>query len=181
MKKITFKNLVNLLKSNGLLAVAGGLLLMSCGSQMGYTETDGVYYDPSRDTLPEGTVMNSGNRVGEYYDYQATDSTNKYLNTDNRNENWRDNSTSDWGNYNGTDTYYNDSSWGYPSVGVHLSALAECMIRGVIIHIMGITVLFMGTTILTMVTTALIMATIILIMVTVLMVMDITTVIMGVS
>lgn len=114
MKKITFKNLVNLLKSNGLLAVAGGLLLMSCGSQMGYTETDGVYYDPSRDTLPEGTVMNSGNRVGEYYDYQATDSTNKYLNTDNRNENWRDNSTSDWGNYNGTDTYYNDSSWGYP-------------------------------------------------------------------
>ena len=73
MKKITFKNLVNLLKSNGLLAVAGGLLLMSCGSQMGYTETDGVYYDPSRDTLPEGTVMNSGNRVGEYYDYQATE------------------------------------------------------------------------------------------------------------
>ena len=73
MKKITYKKLFNSLKSRGLLTVVGGLLMMSCVPQMGYSETDGVYYDPNRDTLPEGTVMNSGNRVGEYYDYQAND------------------------------------------------------------------------------------------------------------
>ena len=113
MKKITYKNLPQILKSQAVLAVAGGLILMSCGSQMGgYSETDGVYYDPNRDTLPEGTVMNSGNWVGEYYDYQATDDQNKYLNADNRNEQWKE-QNSDWGSYSGTDTYYNDT-WGYP-------------------------------------------------------------------
>jgi hypothetical protein len=36
----------------------------------GYSETDGVYYDPNKDTLPEGVIINDGgNRVGEYYDY----------------------------------------------------------------------------------------------------------------
>ena len=114
MKKITYKNFLELLKSKTVLAVSGGLILMSCGTQVGgYTETDGIYYDPNKDTLPEGTVMNSGNRVGEYYDYQQTDNSNKYLNSENRNENWRENQNSDWGNYAGTDTYYNDN-WGYP-------------------------------------------------------------------
>ncbi|MCW4452030.1 prolyl-tRNA synthetase [Kaistella sp. BT6-1-3] len=113
MEKITYKNLPQILKSKVVLALAGGLILMSCGSQMGgYSETDGVYYDPNRDTLPEGTVMNSGNRVGEYYDYQATDDQNKYLNSENRNESWKD-QNSDWGNYAGTDIFYNDT-WGYP-------------------------------------------------------------------
>ena len=69
MEKITYKNLPQILKAKVVLAVAGGLILLSCGSQMGgYSETDGVYYDPNKDTLPEGTVMNSGNRVGEHYD-----------------------------------------------------------------------------------------------------------------
>ena len=114
MKKFTYKTLSELLKSKAVLAVAGGLLLMSCGSQMGgYSETDGVYYDPNRDTLPEGTVMNSGNRIGEYYDYKATDDQNKYLNAENRNESWKNDPNSDWGNYAGTDTFYNDT-WGYP-------------------------------------------------------------------
>ena len=113
MEKITYKNLPQILKSKVVLAVAGGLILLSCGSQMGgYSETDGVYYDPNKDTLPEGTVMNSGNRVGEYYDYQATDDQNKYLNSDNRNESWKE-ANSDWGSYAGTDVFYNDT-WGYP-------------------------------------------------------------------
>ena len=67
MKKFTHKNLLGLLKSKAVLAISSSLILTSCVIQTGgYSETDGVYYDPNRDTLPEGTVMNSGNRVGEY-------------------------------------------------------------------------------------------------------------------
>ncbi|WP_313501490.1 prolyl-tRNA synthetase [Kaistella carnis] len=114
MKNITYKNVLNLLKSKSVLAVMGGLLLSSCMTTMGgYSETDGVYYDPNRDTLPEGMVMSNGNRIGDYYDYQAVDDQNKYLNAENRNQNWQDAQDSDWGIYTGTDTYYNDY-WGYP-------------------------------------------------------------------
>ncbi|HCN11911.1 MAG TPA: hypothetical protein DIS75_06180 [Chryseobacterium sp.] len=117
MKKFTHKNLLGLLKSKAVLAISSSLILTSCVIQTGgYSETDGVYYDPNRDTLPEGTVMNSGNRVGEYYDYQANDDQNKYLNSDNRNQSWKDNKNSDWGNYTGTDTYYSDN-WGYSPFG----------------------------------------------------------------
>jgi hypothetical protein len=71
MKRNIHKNLLGMLKSKGILAISGGLLLVSCGAQMGgYSETDGVYYDPNKDTLPEGVIINDGgNRVGEYYDY----------------------------------------------------------------------------------------------------------------
>ena len=58
MKNSTYKNLLEIFKSKGILAVSGGLLLVSCGAQMGgYTETDGVYYDPNKDVIPEGIVM----------------------------------------------------------------------------------------------------------------------------
>ena len=78
MKRNIHKNLLGLLKSKGILAVSGGLLLMSCGAQMGgYSETDGVYYDPNKDTLPEGVIINGGgNRVGEYYDYYQDSNVN---------------------------------------------------------------------------------------------------------
>ncbi len=111
MKKFTHKNLLSLLTSKLVLAVSGSMILTSCVIYTGgYTETDGVYYDPNRDTLPEGVAMNGGNRVGDYYDYQYDDQ-NKYLNSDNRNQKWIESPNSDWGNYNGTVTYYSD--WGY--------------------------------------------------------------------
>lgn len=116
-----------MLKSRGILAVAGGLLLMSCGAQMGgYSETDGVYYDPNKDTLPEGVIVNNqGNRVGEYYDYYQDDSNliqNSQINAaeqDNRYNNWssydwNNNATdSDWGSFAGSQTNYYDNSWGW--------------------------------------------------------------------
>ena len=114
MKIITYKKSIGLLKSNAVLAVLGGLLLSSCGATMGgYSETDGVYYDPNSDTIPVGVVMNSGNQVGEYYDYQQMDDQNIYLNSENRNQSWQESQNSDWGDFTGTETYYNDS-WGYP-------------------------------------------------------------------
>ena len=33
----------------------------------GYTETDGVYYDPNKDVIPEGIVMPEPNQVDEVY------------------------------------------------------------------------------------------------------------------
>ncbi|WP_226064632.1 hypothetical protein [Kaistella polysaccharea] len=115
MKNITYKNLRFLLPKSALLAVVGSLFLASCVSPLGgYTETDGVYYDPSTDTLPEGVMNNNGNRIGDYYDYQANDDQNKYLNNENRNQNWQDSQESDWGIFTGTDTYYSNNSWGYP-------------------------------------------------------------------
>lgn len=116
-----------MLKSKGVLAVASGLLLMSCGAQMGgYSETDGVYYDPNKDTLPEGVIINGneGNRVGEYYDYYQDDTNliqnaemnaaqqnNRYSNWND--SNWNSNATdSDWGNFAGSQTNYYDNSWG---------------------------------------------------------------------
>ena len=59
---------ITLIRKRALLLVAGSFLLISCGTQMGgYSETDGVYYDPNKDTLPEGVILNdSGNQVDEY-------------------------------------------------------------------------------------------------------------------
>ncbi|WP_156965047.1 hypothetical protein [Kaistella solincola] len=115
MKNITYKNLRFLLPKTALMAIAGSLFLASCTTTLGgYTETDGVYYDPSTDTLPEGMMNTEGNRIGEYYDYQANDDQNKYLNVENRNQRWQESDDSDWGNFTGTDTYYSNDSWSYP-------------------------------------------------------------------
>ena len=73
MKNSTYKNLLKIAKSKGSLAIFGGLILVSCGSQMGgYTETDGVYYDPNKDVIPEGIVLQEPqqNTVDEPYTYQ---------------------------------------------------------------------------------------------------------------
>ena len=37
----------------------------------GYTETDGVYYDPNKDVIPEGIVMPEPNQVDEVYAYES--------------------------------------------------------------------------------------------------------------
>ncbi|WES97831.1 prolyl-tRNA synthetase [Chryseobacterium arthrosphaerae] len=130
MKRNIHKNLLGLLKSKGVLAISGGLLLVSCGAQMGgYSETDGVYYDPNKDTLPEGVIINdSGNRVGEYYDYyqdsnviqnaeaNSREQQNRYNEWSGTNPNWGSNATdSDWGMYAGSQTNYYDNSWGWGS------------------------------------------------------------------
>ena len=77
MKNSTYKNLLEIFKSKGVLAVSGGLLLISCGAQMGgYTETDGIYYDPNKDVIPVGVTMQDTNAVGE--DYSYTDNSERY-------------------------------------------------------------------------------------------------------
>lgn len=125
MKRNIHKNLLGAIKSKGILAVAGGLLLVSCGAQMGgYSETDGVYYDPNKDTLPEGVIINDrGNRVGEDYNYYQDDSNliqNAEINSrtgryeDWNSYNWNNTATdSDWGMYAGSETNYYDNSWGW--------------------------------------------------------------------
>ena len=126
MKRNIHKNLLGILKSKGVLAISSGLLLMSCGAQVGgYSETDGVYYDPNKDTLPEGVIINGdqGNRVGETYDYypQTSIVENAQINSseyNNRYNSWSDAnygdaSDSDWGNFAGNQTNVYDNSWGW--------------------------------------------------------------------
>lgn len=128
MKKNIFTKLSGKLVSKAVLALSGGLLLVSCGAHVGgYSETDGVYYDPNTDTLPEGVIVQSErNRVGEYYDYNEggviANSKQHQYEQENKYSQW--NSTdSDWGAYAGNETnFYNDywggywgSPWGYYS------------------------------------------------------------------
>lgn len=123
MKNSTYKNLLEIFKSKGVLAVSGGLLLISCGAQMGgYTETDGVYYDPNKDVIPVGVTMQDTNAVGE--DYSYTDNSESIIEQNQQNiqaqknkyQDWSDGSQSDWGNYAGSETNYysNNWGWGYP-------------------------------------------------------------------
>lgn len=123
MKINIHKKLISVLKSKTLLALSGGLILMSCGAYIGgYTETDGIYYDPNSDTLPVILTDSYGNQVGNYYDYQNTNNgiirrglQNQQLQSNRyRNDNWNSNATSsDWGVYTGTETNYNvwSSPW----------------------------------------------------------------------
>ncbi len=78
MKNKTIIDMSNLLKSNVLLGVSALGMLMSCGTYMnGYSETDGAYYDPNRDTVPQYDVRTAGNQIGGYYSYgdEEDDST----------------------------------------------------------------------------------------------------------
>lgn len=123
MKKNIHKNIFEMLKSKGVLAVSTALLMISCGVQTGaYSETDGIYYDPNRDTLPEGyRGYNAGNQVGSYYDYQNSD----YIPTQqeivyDRYKDWNGQTSSqnvtssDWGAYTGSEVNYYDSGWYNP-------------------------------------------------------------------
>ena len=122
MERNITKNLLSSFSSKvAVMAFSASMLLTSCVVYTGgYSETDGVYYDPNTDTLPAGYGMvNSGNEVGEYYDYQDTgviqknnqiqaEKNNKY-----RNSSWSNNveSNSDWGNFAGNVVNYNDWGW----------------------------------------------------------------------
>ncbi len=122
MKTNISLNLAKGLKSKGLLMIAGGLMAVSCGTAAsGYSETDGVYFDPNKDTIPQTEVYARGNQVGEEYNYQ--DSTYVDAAKYGRKgyyENWNKKNattTSDWGTYAGTQTVYN--SWGSPFAGYY--------------------------------------------------------------
>ena len=113
MKNFNNKSLFNLIKSKGLLLIAGSSLLTSCIVYTGgYSETDGVYYDPNKDTLPTGTYGgNFGNQVDDYYNYQV-----KYPSIyDNNQQNLQEQQNryskpltndSAWGTFTGTATNY---------------------------------------------------------------------------
>ncbi len=120
MKKNIHKKVFEMLRSKGILAISSALLLVSCGVYTGgYSETDGVYYDPNRDTLPEGVAMNGGNQVGQYYDYQNNDYPLEQSDVVyDRYKGWNGISnsnlqypSSDWGDYTGTETNYYDNGW----------------------------------------------------------------------
>ena len=123
MKKNIHKKIFEMLKSKGILAVSTALLMVSCGIQTGaYSETDGVYYDPNRDTLPAGSNMYSGgNQVGNYYNYQDSDyvPTQQEIVYD-RYKDWNGQTSSqetqysDWGTYAGSEVNYYDSGWYNP-------------------------------------------------------------------
>lgn len=111
-------------RKKALFIVAGSFLLISCGTQMGgYTETDGVYYDPKTDTLPEGVIINNeGNVVGDYYNYQnstpiISNSEMIAQEQENRYQDWNSNATdSDWGSFAGSDiNYYDNNFYGWNS------------------------------------------------------------------
>lgn len=109
------------LRGSVTLGIFSAVALTSCTVQVGgYSENDGVYYDPSTDTLPEGTVYSEyGNQVGDEYQYgdDRTQDYQGFIPGEKRYGRYRtDNATdSDWGTYAGTDTYY--SNFGNPYWG----------------------------------------------------------------
>jgi len=53
MKDYTYKNLFSSLLTKEGMAILSSLALISCGIQSGYTETDGIYYDPKSDKIEQ--------------------------------------------------------------------------------------------------------------------------------
>lgn len=120
------------LKSNLMLGAVVSMLLTSCVSYVGgyYGETDGAYYDPTQDRIPQYQERN-GNQVGDYYYYGYEEDQNSVdefgydesiiengkFNKSQQNaryQNWGDQSIgSDFGVYTGTDTYYSSYGMNY--------------------------------------------------------------------
>lgn len=96
----------------------GSFLMMSCAMQIGeYTETDGVYYDPVKDVLPETVRYNTD--IDEVYDYHGSVRTS--IAEGAQHKSWQKNSgywddrpgiSSDWGTYAGTETNVYNHGWG---------------------------------------------------------------------
>lgn len=121
MKNKTYSPKKTLSLSKGILAVLCGLTLYSCGSQLnGYSETDGIYYDPNSDKIEQSIAwehhQRDKNNIGiiEKSQKNQQQQTQRY-----GSRNWGENqkiSTSDWGSYVGTQNnyYYDNYSWGRP-------------------------------------------------------------------
>lgn len=123
MKNFNNYKVMDLIKSKALIMVSSSMLLTSCIIQTGgYSETDGVYYDPNRDTVPQGYAGNTGNQVDQYYNYSDDDMS--LYERSQKNQQMSDGRygsyESDWGDYTGTQTYYssnyNNFGWGGYSV-----------------------------------------------------------------
>lgn len=111
--------------SKGMMTILGSMALISCGAMMeGYTETDGIYYDPNSDKIEQKIAWQEPQREREYYDYDGgiigqSQKTEKQQNERFNNQNWGNNqqiSSSDWGVYTGTQNnyHYDNYSWNYP-------------------------------------------------------------------
>lgn len=123
MKNINNNHLINFVKSKALMLIASSSLLSSCVIYTGgYSETDGVYYDPNRDSLPAGTYSNGSNQVDGYYNYQDTYPSiydNNQQNIQDQQSRYTLRSDSDWGNFTGTETNYSSfNNWGYGGWGM---------------------------------------------------------------
>ena len=134
MKNNTFSDTIIPFVSKTALVLASGLFLVSCGIQSGYTETDGIYYDPATDKIErkiawqEPDYYDMDERAGFEEDNNQTGiigqsqknqqlQNQKYSNKNWGGESQRISSSSDWGTYAGTQNnfyYDNYSSWGYP-------------------------------------------------------------------
>lgn len=119
MKNKTYKSLFSSL-SKGVMSILGGFVLVSCGIQSGYTETDGIYYDPNVDKIEQKIAW----QEPEFPTYEngiidQSQKVQKQQNQKYNGKNWGNNqsiSNSDWGTYVGTQNnyYYDSSTWGYP-------------------------------------------------------------------
>ena len=114
MKTFNNYNIFNLIKSKAFLIMSGSLILSSCVIQTGgYSETDGVYYNPNRDTLPEGYVGNYGNQIDNYYDYNDVGLVEQATKNTQLSEGRYGSYESDWGLYTGTETNYSSNNFGW--------------------------------------------------------------------
>ena len=126
MKNYTYKNLFSSLLTKGGVAILSSLALISCGIQSGYTETDGIYYDPKSDKIEQRIASQNTRYEDDYYRHEESiigqsQKNQKQQNEKYNNKNWGNNqkikTSSDWGVYTGTqNNYYYDSYsiWGNP-------------------------------------------------------------------
>ena len=126
MKDYTYKNLFSSLLTKGGMAILSSLALISCGIQSGYTETDGIYYDPKSDKIEQRIAWQNTRYEEDYYRHEESiigqfQKNQKQQNEKYNNKNWGNNqkikTSSDWGVYTGTqNNYYYDSYsvWGNP-------------------------------------------------------------------
>ena len=126
MKDYTYKNLFSSLLTKGGMAILSSLALISCGIQSGYTETDGIYYDPKSDKIEQRIAWQNTRYEDDYYRHEESiigqsQKNQKQQNEKYNNKNWGNNqkikTSSDWGVYTGTqNNYYYDnySVWGSP-------------------------------------------------------------------
>lgn len=128
MKNTIHNNFLISLFSKSAFVILGGIILISCGAQMeGYTETDGIYYDPKTDKIEQKIAWQEPRREREYYNHEESiigqaQKNQKEQNQKYNNKNWGNNtkiktSSSDWGTYTGVQNnyYYNNYlSWSNP-------------------------------------------------------------------
>ena len=102
MKNSIYKDFMKSLKSKWILGISTGMLLVSCGAQMGsYTETDGVYYDPKKDVIPEGYLGKISE--GTDYDYYSNeDSSTNIIEQNQQNQLAQQNRYQRWNQNNST-------------------------------------------------------------------------------